>query len=211
MTSIPRPPADYKGQSVRASGTSSSARQFCFIVGLACIAGFFVDTLALALPPSPLSIEWRVGFLQQLSDRSLVLLFGSALLLYSQIKKRHLARPLSLICLGTGVAFILSCILIMSDSVGIKDQAAARIATRAEQLQIQIEEQSSLESAGAVTPELLTQATQRINAEAERLKQTTQTDINRRGLSSIGNLIVVGLGHIGLGRMGLRHDKFVKR
>ena len=41
------------------------------IVGLACLAGFLVDLAVLSFPPSFGSVEWRIAFLQQISDRGI--------------------------------------------------------------------------------------------------------------------------------------------
>ncbi|WP_121969136.1 HpsJ family protein [Leptolyngbya sp. BC1307] len=204
MTSIRRPQASYANQPKSENDSPYNAKQVCLIVGLTCLAGFCIDTLTLGLPPSPFNLQWRVNFLQQVGDRSIILLFGSALLLYSQLGNRRLTRPLSLICLGVGVAFMLSCILIIRDSLILQEQAVGNITTQAEQLQAQIEEsKGSPELLAEVTPEQIAQAEQQLTSQAEQLKQNAQTGITKAGLASIGNLIAVGAGLVGLGRFGL--------
>ncbi len=160
--------------------------------------------LAIAMPLSPFDLPWRINFLQQMGDRSIILLFGSALLLYSQLGNRRLSRPISLILLGIGMAFVLSSVLVIRDSLILRDQTLTNISTQAEQLQTQIEEsRGSVELPPEVTPEQLTQAALQVNTQAEQLKQDARSGITKAGLASIGNLTVVGLGMLGLGRFGL--------
>jgi hypothetical protein len=174
------------------------------IVALACLAGFCIDMLSIGLPPSPFDLQWRVGFLQQMGDRSIIFLFGTSLLLYSSLGNRRLSKPLSLICLGVGVAFILSCILIIRDGLILQDQTVKNITTQAEQLQTQIEEsKGSPDLPANVTPEQFAQAAKQVTSQAETLKQDARSGITKAGLASTGNLVVVGLGLIGLGRFGL--------
>ena len=80
-------------------------KSLCRIVGLVCLAGFFIDILALAVPPNPMALEWRVNFLQQVGDRSIVLLFGSALMMYGMFENRRMLRQFSLVMLAVGVFF----------------------------------------------------------------------------------------------------------
>ncbi len=164
-----------------------------------------MDVLVLGTPPDPFALEWRVNFLQQTGDRSIVLLFGVALLLYSVSDQRRLKRPLAIFCLAIGVAFLLSSLLIIRDSLILKDQAFRSISTQEEQLQTRIEESKS---SGNLPPEIsfdqLQQAAQEITSRAEEAKRSTGQDITKAGMSSLGNLCVVGLGLVGLGRMGIK-------
>jgi hypothetical protein len=174
------------------------------IVALVCLAAFCIDMISIGLPPSPLDLQWRVGFLQQMGDRSIILLFGISLLLYSSLGNRRVTRSISLMCLGVGVAFMLSCILIIRDGLILQDQALQNISNQAEQLQAQIEEsKGSADLPADVTPEQFAQAAEEVTSQAEELKQNARTGITRAGLASIGNLVVVGLGLIWLGRFGL--------
>jgi hypothetical protein len=213
MASTPKSRATYQSQSTAANGSNLfRAKQICLIVGLTCLAGFSVDMLVLGLPPSPFTLQWRVGFLQQVGDRSIVLLFGISLMLYSLLGNRRLTKRLSLICLGVGVAFILSCILIIRDSLILQDQTIRNISTQAQQLQTQIEESRDRpELPAEITPERFAQATQQVTSQAEQLKQNARAGITKVGLASIGNLVVVGLGLIGLGRFGLTTARYLTR
>jgi hypothetical protein len=187
---------------------SYSARGLCRIVGFTCLAGFVIDMLAIALPPDPLAIEWRINFLQQLGDRSIILLFGAALLLYGNIDNRRWLKQMALACLIIGILFHVSCILVIRDSATIRQQAIETISNQATQLQTQIEQsQNNPNAATRVTPEQIQQASQRVTSQAEVLQANARTGVFKAGLSSIGNLVVVGLGLIGLGRFGLRLRK----
>ena len=204
MTSVPRPRTTHARQSAPPTNADFNAKRLCLIVGLTCLGGFVIDMISIGLPFSPFNLQWRVGILQQLGDRSIILSFGSALLLYSQMGNRRLAKPLSLICLGVGVAFMLSCILVIRDGLILQDQAVSNISTQAQQLQEQIEQsKGSPELPENITPEQFKQAAAQVEGQAAQLKQNAQTGITKAGLASTGNLIVVGLGLIGLGRFGL--------
>jgi predicted PurR-regulated permease PerM len=181
------------------------ARTICRIVGFTCLAGFVVDLIALGLPPDPMALEWRVNFLQQLSDRSIILLFGIALVMIGASESRRLLRQLGLFCLVVGVMFHLACVLVVRDSLVLQQQALNNISNQASQLQTQIQQSSTAPNAPPnVTPELIQQASQQVSNQAESLKQNARTGITKVGIASIGNLVVVGLGLIGLGRFGMK-------
>lgn len=184
---------------------SQAAKIFCQIVGFVCLVGFFIDLLTLLLPPNLFSVAWRIGVSQQLGDRSIVLLFGVALSLYGAIDSRRWLKPLALACLVIGSAFLLSSILIIRDGLTYQQQALATISSQATQLQTRIQEaQKQPELPQNVTLEQLQQASQQISTQAEALKQSTRSDVTKRGFSSVGNLAAVGLGLIGLGRCAMR-------
>ncbi len=174
------------------------------MVGVVCLAGFAVDVLALAVPLNLFDLPWRISVLQQTGDRSVILLFGVALLLYSQANNRRINRPLSLLAMGIGVAFVLSCTLMIRDSLILQGETLSNINSQTEQLRLQIEAgRASDELPANVTLEQLEQAAQQISLEAEQLKADTRTDITKSALAGVGNLFVVGLGLISLGRLGV--------
>lgn len=213
MTTIPQPRAPYRNQSANVNnGGDFGGKQLCLIVGLVCLAGFAVDMMAIALPPNPFDLPWRVGFLQQVGDRGIIFLFGSALLLYSQLGNRRLTRPLSLILLGIGVAFMLSSVLVIRDSLILKEQALDNISNQSQQLQSQIEvSKQSPELPPEITLEQFNQASQQVASQTELLKQNAKNGITKAGLASIGNLIVTGMGIAGLGRFGLKSARQISR
>jgi predicted PurR-regulated permease PerM len=161
--------------------------------------------LILALPPQLGSSEWRLGFVQQFSDRSIILLFGSALVLFGSLDKRKFLRQFSTFCLFTGVLFFLLCILAVADSTSLQRQAITTISTQESQLQTQIRDAQSNPSAirEDLTAEDLTRASQLLTQQADTLKQNAKTTVFKTAASSVGNLLVVGAGLVGIGRYGL--------
>ena len=187
---------------------SFNPRPLCRIVGIACLAGFVVDLLILALPPFLGNPEWRVGFLQQMSDRSIILLFGTALTIYGNLENRSWRKPLGMTSLVLGVVFLLSCVLTTADSLTLNGMAEKNIATQAAQVQTQIQKaKDDPKAAPNVTPEQLQQATQLVDTKAVTLKQTAKTSITKRGIAIVGNLVVIGIALISLGRYGIRPRK----
>ena len=208
MTSIPRPRLSNSGQTSAPLESNSVGKSICFVVGLTCIAGFIVDLSVLSTPPDPLALEWRMNFLQQVSDRSIVFFFGVALLLYGVFDNYRIRKPLSFACLVVGVAILLSSMLVIRDSLVLKEQTIRNITAQEEQIQIQIEEsQSNSELLPDVSPAQLQQAAQELTSRAQVAKQNTTQTINKSGFASIGNLLVVGFGMVSLSRVGMKRRR----
>ena len=209
MTSLPRPFPSKAVQPNTGHGNSSGGQTICLIVGLTCLLGFIVDTLVLGTPPAPFSLEWRVNLLQQIGDRSIILLFSAALLMYAFLDQRQLKRSLGFVCLVLGVAFMLSCVLVIRDSLILQSETLQNITNQEQQAQSQIEEarEGSLTLPESVTPEQLKQASQQLSSQASTLKQNARQGITKAGVASMGNLIAVGLGMLGLGRLGINRSR----
>jgi hypothetical protein len=191
--------------SSQGSANSYSAKNLCLIVGLTCLAGFVLDMIIMGMPANPGALEWRIGFLQQLGDRSIVLLFGAALTLFGVLDERRLLRQVAMFCLVAGVVFHLAGILVIRDSLTLQKQTVSNINSRASELQTQIQQtQNAPTLPENVTPEQLRQASDLVASQATDLQRNAQTSIIRLGLFSLGNLFVVGLGLICMGRYGLR-------
>ncbi len=187
---------------------SYSGRALCRIVGVACLAGFIVDMLILALPPSLGSAEWRTGFLQQMSDRSIILLFGAALTIYGGFENRAWRKQLGTVCLVLGVVFLLSCVLVVRDGLTLNDIATRNINTQAAQIQSQIQNAKPGQSnVPDLTPDKLAQASKIVTDRAGSLKENAKTGILKSAMGIVGNLVVVGLALISLGRYGMRSRK----
>lgn len=186
--------------------STSSGQSLCIIVGLACLAGFIVDIAILGLPPDPFNIQWRIKLLQQVGDRSIVLLFGLALTMYGVLYKRSIRKQLALICLAIGVMFSVSGILAAHDSLKFQDMTLVRIANQENQVRSQIEsvQDNPTDIPPELTPEILDQATQELSVRADSIKKNATTGIIKFGASSISNLIVTGCALIALGRFGNR-------
>jgi hypothetical protein len=181
-----------------------AARNLCRIVGFTCLAGFLFDLLLLALPPNLGSLEWRVGFMQQIGDRSIILLFGAALTMFGSLDSRQWLKQLAMGCLVVGVVFHLSCILLLRDSMVLQQQAIANISNQAAELQTQLEASENDPAVAEVSPEERQQVAQLLTTRAETLRQNARTGILKAGLSTVGNLVVIGLGLVSLGRYGMR-------
>lgn len=206
MTSLPRPFPTQAAESSASYGGPAAGSRICMIVGLTCLLGFLVDIVVLSTPPAPFSLEWRVNVLQQIGDRSIVLLFAAALLIYASLRQRQIKRLLGFICLVLGVAFMLSCILVIRDSLILQSETLQNISNQAQQVQSQISEARS-SGAGlpeSVTPEQLQQASKQLANQTSTLKQNARQGITKAGVASMGNLIAVGLGMLGLGRLGIQ-------
>lgn len=188
------------------SDTYTPGQGLSLIVGLACVAGFLVDLAVIALPPDPLNIQWRINFLQQVGDRSVVLLFGFALLMFGLLDSRGLRKQFALFCLMLGVAFALSGVIVMRDSLKFQDIAIRNITSQEAQVRTQIESaQSNPQGVSPdLTPEVLQQASQELTQRVESAKQSTKTGVLKVGASSVGNLIVSGIALIFIGRFGTR-------
>jgi outer membrane murein-binding lipoprotein Lpp len=182
---------------------SPRAKKLCQIVGLACLIAFAVDFFVIVLPPNFGLSQWRLGTLQQIGDRSIVILFGVALLMYGAEQRKRL-RSLALLCFTIGILFLLSCAVVAQDSLALQRQANERISAQVSQLNSRIQSiQANPEAAAKVTPGQLEQAAQRISAQAESVKQTANNSILKSGILSIGNLAVIGTALLVLGRYGL--------
>lgn len=184
---------------------SYGARGICYIVGLVCIVGFFADMLILGLPPQPGNLQWRLGVLQQFGDRSIILLFGTALILFGNLNKRRVIKRLSRLCTIGGVVFILMCILAISDSISLQKRTITNISTQESQLQTQIREAQKNPDAieNNVSVEELQKASKLLADRAYSLKKNAKTSAIKTGAASISNLVIVGFGLIGLGRYGM--------
>jgi cell division protein ZapA (FtsZ GTPase activity inhibitor) len=184
---------------------SYNPKGLCQIVGLACLAGFIVDLFAITFPPNIGNLQWRVGFMQQVSDRSIILLFGFALILFGVLDFRRLRKQLAMACLILGALFCLSSILVIRDGMTLQQETLKTIANRASQLQTQIDQaQTNPSAAPNIKPEQLTQLSGALNNQVNALKENARTTSLKTGVSSVGNLIITGLALIGLGQYGVR-------
>lgn len=180
-------------------------KTICQLVGLACLAGFAIDMLVILLPPQLGSAEWRLGFMQQLGDRGIIFLLGSALTIAGSLGSRRRLRQFSSFCLLAGVVIVLSSFLVIMDGLALQQRATTTIDTQASQLQNRLRDaQANPTSLGAnVTLEDIKKTSQQLTGQAEALKKNAKTTVVKTGVASVGNLAVVGLGLLGIGRTGL--------
>lgn len=186
--------------------TYQPGQSLCLIVGFACLFGFITNVVVLALPPALFNVQWRIGLLQQVGDRSIVLLFSAALMMYGVLANRSLRKQLALVCLAVGVMFVLSGTVMVRDSLKLKDMTLMNISSQEDQVRGQIRSvrDNSENLDPELTPEVLEQATQELNRRVESARQTTQTSLMKVGVASVGNLIMTGLSLIAIGRFGIR-------
>lgn len=184
------------------SPATAVGQRLWLIVGLACLAGYAIDVLVFAVPPAIGSAAWRLGLLQHLSDRSIVLLLGFAALLYAGGTRRFL-RQISLVSLIVGTLLVISCGLVAIDALALQQQAQQRISSQASQLNQRLETaQTDPKLKTQVTPEQLEQASNQVNNRAKSAQQTASASILKTGILIAGNLLISGLALMGLGNLG---------
>lgn len=182
---------------------SPQAKQLCRIVGVACLIAFAVDFFVIVLPPNFGVAAWRLGALQQIGNRSIVILFGLALLMYG-VERRKKLRLIALLCFTIGTVFLLSCAVVAQDSLALQRQANERISAQVSQLNSRIQAiQENPNAAPKVSAEQLEQAAQQLSTQAESAKQNANNSILKSGFLSVGNLAVIGVTLLILGRYGL--------
>ncbi|MBW4459921.1 MAG: HpsJ family protein [Nodosilinea sp. WJT8-NPBG4] len=190
------------GASNPLSSPSLSGQAIARIVGLTCIFGFLVDMTALTFPLEG-GTAWRVGLLQQMGDRSIVLLIGIALLLYSAWENQSLRKTLGLLAIGLGTLFLLICMFVVRESFLLHSQAIDNIGNQVSQLQTQVEAgRSNPEVTANTTEDDFANALRAIDTQAETLRQNAKTTITRSAIASTSNFAVVGIGLLSLGRLG---------
>ncbi|NJM47022.1 MAG: hypothetical protein HC860_13405 [Alkalinema sp. RU_4_3] len=187
------------------TSSASTGRGIFSIVGIACIVGFAIDILIAALPMNPGALEWRVGFLRQLSDRSVVPMIGLGFLMFACMDARALRKQLGYVGMAAGVICLMLGVLAIRDGVTLQNETLKTINGRAAQVQQQIQEAQSKPPAGAkITPQDVEQAMKQIEERSQTMQSNAKGNILKTGANSVGNLVVVGLALIGLGRYGVR-------
>ncbi|MBE9155743.1 hypothetical protein IQ265_02695 [Nodosilinea sp. LEGE 06152] len=189
------------GASNPLSSPSLSGQAIARVVGLTCVFGFIVDMTALTFPLGS-GTAWRVGLLQQMGDRSIVLLIGIALLIYSAWDNQNLRKTLSYVTLALGSLFLLICLFVVRESFSLHSQAVNNIGSQATQLQTQVEQsRSNPEIAANATEDDFANALRAIDTQAETLRQNAKNTITRSGIASTSNFAVVGIGLLSLSRV----------
>jgi hypothetical protein len=187
----------------QASYSATGGQIIARIVGFTCLFGFLADIVALTFPLGN-GAAWRVGLLQQVGDRSIVLLFALALILFSYIDQQQLRKPFAYVAMVIGVLFLLSSILVIRDGLVLQSQTVDRIGQQAEELQTRVEEsKTNPEITANVSPDDFETALRQIDDQANTLKQNARTSLTKTSLASVSNLVVVGIGLLSLGRFGI--------
>lgn len=190
--STPHSPGSYNSKGMRS------------LVGLVCLVGFLFNVLILVLPPNLGNVEWRVEVVRRISDTSILLVFGTALLIESS-NKRSQQKLYSRLSMGIGLVFLLVCLLTIADNVKLHQQAVTTISNQESQLQTQIRDAQSNPSAirGDLSADDFKRASELLASQSRTLKQNAKNTVVKTGATSVSNLIVAGLGLIGLGRYGM--------
>ena len=191
--------------STPSSSSAYNPKGIYLMVGFVCIAGFLVDMLILSLPPNLGNIEWRVGLMQQFSSRSIIFLFGTALVIMGSTTKRARMVLFSRISTIVGLVFLALCLLSIADAIQLQQQAINTISSQESQLQTRIRDaQNNPAAIGEnITAEDLRQASQLLTQQADTLKQNAKSTVIKTGASNISNLLLAGLGLVGIGRYGM--------
>ncbi len=189
-----------------------SAKNIAKIVGLVCTIGFIFDMLILFLPPQLGNVTWRIGMEQEFANRSIIFLFGIALLTFSSVgiakaKKRLLL--LSRFSLVAGIAFFLIGLIAIADAVQLQNQALGNIDTRESEIQQQIRdaERNPENLREGVNVEDLQRISDELTRQAEERRNRARRAAVKTAVSNVGNLILVGAGLVGIGRSGSRLAK----
>lgn len=190
--------------------SSYGIKNICRIIGLVCIIGFFFDMLVLGLPPQR-NIEWRIGFVQELANRSIILLFGLGLFIFGSAgRSKSRIKFVSQLSMALGVVFFLLCLLSVVDSTRLSKQSSTAIAAQESQLRSQIQEARSnpAELPENIDLAALDQVSAQLTQQADQLRNNAQRTVLKTGISNIGNLLIVGAGLVGLGRTGMGVSRF---
>lgn len=193
-------------------GGGYSANNIAKIVGLVCAIGFFFDMLILVLPPQLGSVTWRIGMEQEFANRSVIFLFGMALLIASGVgiaKGKGRLLITARISLVTGVAFFLISLLAIADAIQLQNQALGNIDNRESEIQQQLRdaEENPENLREGVNVEDLQRISEELTRQAEERRNNARRAAVKTAVSNVGNLLLVGAGLIGLGRGGSRLAK----
>ncbi|MBE9029524.1 hypothetical protein IQ266_07075 [filamentous cyanobacterium LEGE 11480] len=184
---------------------ASNGKSIFRIVGIACMAGFLFDILILLAPPNPGALEWRMSFVQQVGDRSIVFMLGIAFLTMGAFDLRPLLKKVAMTSMIVGLIFCLLVPLSIRDSIVLQKQVNNRITAQASQLETQIQAtQSNPKLKQKPTDDQIKQALEKLSTQSDKLQQNATKSTVKAGASSVSNLLVTGLALIGLGRYGMR-------
>ncbi|OKH48419.1 HpsJ-like protein, cyanoexosortase C-associated [Phormidium tenue] len=177
------------------------------VLGLACILGFVMNLLTAAIPPSPMALEWRIGFMQQISGRSISLFLGVAMVVYSSLGQRVLSRYLALACLIGGILFLLSGVIVIRDGLVLQNQALSTIKSEATEIRSQLQTaQVNPNLPPEVTPQRVEEALGQLEIQAEALSQNARSSTTQSMMSVLSTHVVIGLGLLALGRVAIKHN-----
>jgi len=189
-----------------------SAKNIAKIVGLVCAIGFVFDMLLLALPPQLGNVSWRIGLEQEFANRSIIFLFGMALLVFSSVGIAKGKGRLVLLSRGSmvaGIAFFLISLLAIADAIQLQKQALGNIDSRETEIQQQLRQAEDNPDSlrEGISIDDLARISEELTKQAEERRGRARQAAVKTAVSNVGNLILVGAGLVGLGRSGSRLSK----
>lgn len=186
--------------------TGPTANDIFRVVGITCIVGFAVNILTVAIPPDPMALEWRIGFMQQVSGRSILLFLGIAMVVYGSLGQR-IVRLLALACLVVGLLYLLSGVVVIRDGLVLQNQTLRNIESEATEIRSQLQTaQNTPNLSPDVTPERIDEALIQLETQAEALTQNAQSATTKAMISVLSTQVVIGVGLLALGRFGIRQS-----
>jgi predicted PurR-regulated permease PerM len=166
-----------------------------------------MNLLSAAIPPDPMALEYRIGFMQQVSGHSILLFLGIAMVVYGSLGQRALSRYLALACLMTGVLFLLSGVIVIRDGLVLQGQTLSNIESEATEIRSQMQTaQVNPNLPPDVTPQRIEEALGQLDAQAEALSQNARNSTTQAMMSVFSTQIVIGLGLLALGRTSIKHS-----
>lgn len=189
----------------RSDSAYYGAKNIARIFGLVCIIGFIFDIVILGLPPQN-NAEWRLGFIQEFANRSIILLLGVSLFTFSSVgTHKQLLRLTSRITMIVGIMFFLLCLGSVVDSIRLNQQTLGAISTQESELRSQIDAATNSPEGLPENIDLadLKQVSQQLTQQANALRSDAKRTVFKTGISNIGNLAIVGVGLLGVGRTGM--------
>ncbi len=188
--------------------STPTASRIFWVIGLACIIGFVINLLTAAIPPDPMALEWRIGFMQQVSGRSILLFLGIAMVVYGGLGQRALSRYLALACLVGGILFLLSGVIVIRDGLVLQSQALSTIESEATEIRSQLQTaQANPNLPSEITPQRIKEALGQLEVQAEALSQNARNSTMQSMMSMLSTQVVTGLGLLALGRVAIKHNR----
>lgn len=189
---------------------SRTVYTFALITSLICIVGFSLDMVALSLRPTLSSIEWRMGYMQQLGERGIIFLFGVTLLCCCLQPIPVARKQLSWFCCGLGLCISLSGFFYLQDSFRFKSLAIENLNTQRQTLEQQIQQLTPPPTA-PVAPAVISarkeEALKLLQERTQTLESRANIRIQKTMTRTFCSLILVGTGLFTLGQVTLRSKR----
>lgn len=173
------------------------------IVSLVCLFGLSLDLLAISLNPIPSSIEWRMGYMQQVGERCIILLFAMGLLGYSCQARPMGLKRIAWLCLGLGLCMSLSSVFYLRDSFQFRSLAIANLSSQTQNLEQRIQTFTPPTSSMAVDPAKKERAIELLGDSAQSLESRAKIGIQKTVSRTFFSFFLVGLGLMRIGQIAL--------